>query len=112
VQKTVGLAEPIRKALEPLARSIEGAFLYGSIARAEDTARSDIDLMVLSDDLSYADLYSRLEAPATALGRPVNPTVFTPAEWRKKLRDRNAFAKKVQAQPKIWLIGGENGEPS
>ena len=61
VQKTVGLAEPLRDALRPLAARIRAAFVFGSIAKREDTAASDIDLMLISDDLAYSDLYAALE---------------------------------------------------
>ena len=55
-QKTVGLAEPLRQALLPLTRKISAAFVYGSVAKKQDTASSDIDLMVISDKLVYADV--------------------------------------------------------
>jgi predicted nucleotidyltransferase len=108
VQKTVGLAEPLRNALAPLAARIHAAFVYGSIAKREDTALSDIDLMVISDDLTYSDLYAALEAVSNRLGRTVNPTVITPQELAKRIKRKEAFATRVLAQPKIWLIGSED----
>src|SRR5919108_2548154 len=57
VLKTVGLAEPLRNALKPVASGIRAAFVYGSVAKATDQAASDIDLMVVSDSLSYADVF-------------------------------------------------------
>jgi predicted nucleotidyltransferase len=108
VQKTVGLAEPLRDALAPLAARIRAAFVYGSIAKREDTASSDIDLMLVSDDLAYSDLYAALEAVGNRLGRTVNPTIYTPQELAKRVKRKDAFATRVLAQPKIWLIGGED----
>lgn len=107
VQKTVGLAEPLREALAPLAARIRAAFVYGSIAKREDTALSDIDVMLISDDLPYSDLYARLEAVSQRLGRTVNPTIYTPQELAKRVKRKEAFATRVLAQPKLWLIGGE-----
>ena len=52
VVKTVGLNETIRKMLEPYSDKIKAAFVYGSVARDTDTARSDIDLMVIGDELT------------------------------------------------------------
>jgi predicted nucleotidyltransferase len=108
VQKTVGLAEPLRAALAPLAARIRAAFVYGSVAKREDTASSDIDLMLISDDLAYPDLYATLEALSNRLGRPINPTIYTPEALAKRVRRGDAFATRVTAQPKIWLFGGED----
>jgi predicted nucleotidyltransferase len=108
VQKTVGLAEPLRDALAPLAGQIRAAFVYGSIAKREDTALSDIDMMLVSDDLSYADLYARLEEASQRLGRTVNPTIYTTHELARRVQRKDAFATRVLAQPKLWLIGGED----
>ena len=108
VQKTVGLAEPLRAVLMPFAKKIVAAFVYGSVAKRSDTAQSDIDLMVVSDSLEYADLFTALEGVATALGRTVNPTIYTPQELAKRVQQKNAFVTRVLAQPKVWLIGGED----
>lgn len=107
-QKTVGLAEPLREALAPLAAKISAAFVYGSVAKRQDTAKSDIDLMVVSDSLSYADLFTVLEEATKRLGRTVNPTVYSRKELDKRIRADNAFVKRVLAQPKLWVIGEEH----
>jgi len=108
VQKTVGLAEPLRAALMPFDKDIAAAFVYGSVAKRSDTAQSDIDLMVLSDSLEYADLFAALEEAATRLGRTVNPTIYTRQEFTRRIKQKNAFVARVLAQPKVWLIGGED----
>jgi predicted nucleotidyltransferase len=107
-QKTVGLAEPLRTALKPLEKRIRAAFVYGSVAKKRDTAASDIDIMVITTSLTYADLFAALEDASQRLGRKVNPTVYSPREIGKRLKQGNAFVSRVLAQPKIWLIGGEN----
>ena len=106
-QKTVGLAEPLREALAPLAKRIAAAFVFGSVAKRRDTAASDIDVLVLSDSIDYADMFAVLQTTEAKLGRTANPTVYTPANWRKKRKEGNAFVVKVAAQPKIFLIGTE-----
>jgi predicted nucleotidyltransferase len=108
VRKTMGLADPLRAALAPLAHRIRAAFVYGSVAKREDAAGSDIDLMIVSDDVTYADLYGTLEAVSEQLGRKVNPTIYTSAELAKRVAARGAFVKRVLEQPKIWLKGGEH----
>jgi predicted nucleotidyltransferase len=106
-QKTVGLAEPLRDALAPLAKRITAAFVFGSVAKRRDTAASDIDLLVLSDSVEYADVFAALQSAEAKLGRMISPTVYTPANWRRKRKEGNAFAVKVAAQPKIFLVGTE-----
>lgn len=106
-RKTVGLAEPLREALSSLAKEVDAAFVYGSVARNEDTARSDVDLLVLSDTLEYADLYGVLEPLTVRLGRPVNPTVISRQELARRRKAGSAFMKRVLEQPKIWVIGSE-----
>lgn len=106
-RKTVGLAEPLREALAPLAKRIAAAFVFGSVAKRSDTAASDIDVLVLSDSVDYADAFAALQTAEARLGRTVNPTVYAPADWRKKRRSGNAFVMKVAAQPKLFLIGTE-----
>lgn len=106
VRKTVGLAEPLRAALAPLAAQIKVAFVYGSIAKKEDTARSDIDLMLVSDTLTFGDTILALQTASDELGREVNPNIFTPQDFAKRLKEGGSFVSRVMEQPKIWLIGG------
>lgn len=105
VVKTVGLAGPLEEALAPFRKKIQAAFVYGSIAKGTDTAQSDVDLLAISDDLAYSDLYSALQEAEATLGRPVHVSLMTAGEWRSKLATGNAFVTKIQAQPKIPLIG-------
>lgn len=107
VQKTVGLHDPLREALEPEAGRIEVAFVYGSVARGTDTARSDIDLMIVGDNLTYSDLYEGLHKAEEKLSRPVNPTIMERKEWRRKRKADNAFLRKVFEQQKIFIVGSE-----
>src|SRR5436309_5649863 len=81
VLKTVGLAEPLRDALKPVCSVIRAAFVYGSVAKAADQAASDIDVMIISDSLTYGEVFGALERVTRALGREVKPTVATAAEF-------------------------------
>lgn len=108
VQKTVGLAEPLRVALQPLESEITAAFVFGSVAKHSDTAASDIDVMIVSNKLGYADVLTALAAVEAQLGRKINPVLYSRAELAKRVKSDNAFVKRVTEQPKIWLIGGED----
>jgi len=112
VAKTVGVADPLRQALKRVAPKITAAFVYGSVARQKDTARSDIDLMIISDRLTYGDVYPALESARKTVGRQVNPTIYTRSEFKKRLKARNAFVTKVLDLPKLWIIGSEHDLPA
>lgn len=107
-RKTVGLAEPLRQALAPLASQIRAAFVYGSIAKKQDSARSDIDLMLVSDTLTFGDTYLALNEASKRLGREVNPTIFTLQDFARRRQEGGSFVSRVLEQPKVWLIGGED----
>jgi predicted nucleotidyltransferase len=111
VLKTVGLAEPLRDALKPLSSAIRAAFVYGSVAKATDQSASDIDLMIISDSLTYGEVFGGLERVTRAVGRKITPTVYTTAEFSKRARRENAFVTRVLEQPKLWVIGSEHDLP-
>ena len=106
VMKTLGLADVLRTALNAVADRIELAFVFGSVAKGTDTATSDIDLMVVTETLSYADLFEGLAAAEQVLGRKVNPTLYTSDALAEKVRTENNFVLRVLSQPKIFLIKG------
>ena len=87
------------------AGQIEQAFVYGSVARQQDTAHSDVDLMVVSPSLGYGELFGALEAATQTLGRTINPTLYTPQDIAKRIEQDNAFVTRVLQQPTVWLIG-------
>lgn len=107
VLKTMGLADVLSAALAPLAAQIDLAFIYGSVARQQDTAQSDVDVMIVSTSLAYGEVFGALENATKTLGRQVNPTLYTPADLAKRVQNDNSFVSRVWQQPKIWLIGTE-----
>jgi predicted nucleotidyltransferase len=111
-RKTMGLAEPLRDALAPFVPRIVAAFVFGSVAKRTDTAASDIDLMIVSDKLTYAEAFEALEAVGSRLGRTVNPTVYTQREFARRRKEGNAFLTRVLGQPKLWIVGAEDDLPA
>jgi predicted nucleotidyltransferase len=107
VLKTVGLADALRQALAPLASQISMAFVFGSIAKAQDSAHSDVDVLLVSNTLSYGDVFAALEPASQALSRTINPALYTEADFKARQLSDNAFITRVMQQPKIWLIGQE-----
>lgn len=111
-RKTMALAEPLRAALLPVKARIIAAFVFGSVAKRRDTANSDIDLMVVSNQLTYGDIFKALESTNIQLGRTVNPTVYSTSEWTKRVEEKNSFLTRVLALPKLWVIGTEHDLPA
>ncbi|HTM73414.1 MAG TPA: nucleotidyltransferase domain-containing protein [Pseudolabrys sp.] len=108
IMKTAGMVDPIRTALEPFRQDIELAFVYGSVAKGTDTARSDIDLMVFAQDTGYGEIYGALQKAEKILMRPINPTVTTIKEWQQKYSEKSSFVRKIIQQPKLFIFGTAN----
>lgn len=108
VLKTFGVADYLREALAPLAKRIHAAFIYGSVAKGMDTASSDIDVMIVSDDLSFPDAIQALTKAEGAIGRSINPSVYGRDEWSRKLLEASGFLQRVMEQPRIFLIGSDD----
>lgn len=107
VSKTLGIFQALRSALAPLAGRISLAFVYGSMARQEEKAESDIDLMVVGK-VTMEDLMEHLTEVERSLGRPVNPTVYSVAEFKSKLARGNHFLNAVVRREKVFLMGDED----
>ncbi len=108
VRKTFGLSDLLRQALGQHKDKIKVAFIYGSIAKGSDTAASDIDLMLISDQLIYPDLLVSLSELENQVGRKINPTIYTSDEFKNKIASENSFLTRITEQPKIFLIGAES----
>ena len=105
--KTVGLLEPIRNALHKFRSKISVAFVYGSVAKGTDTAKSDIDLMIIGKDLNYPSIYAALQKVEAILHRPVNPSLLTVAEWKRRVAEDSSFLAAIMEQPKLFVAGSE-----
>jgi predicted nucleotidyltransferase len=104
--KTSGMRDILHEALTSFKDRIKLAFVYGSIARGEEKASSDVDLMVVGE-ISFSDVVSTLAKIETKLGREVNPTVYGPREFRAKLAAKNHFLSAVAEEKKLFVIGDE-----
>jgi predicted nucleotidyltransferase len=107
VAKTAGAFHILRSALAPLAKKIAFAFVYGSMARGDENAGSDVDLMVIGD-VSLDELLAQLTSAERDLGRSINPTVFSLKEFKSKMRDGNHFLKSVTRGKKVFIVGDED----
>lgn len=109
VRKTVGVEESVRDALAPIADRLKLAVLFGSIARRADTAASDIDLLLVSDELTLEAVYGALAPAEALLGRRVNPTLYTSNEFRRRCADKSGFVTRALERPHFVLMGSPDG---
>lgn len=105
VRKTLGIRQELDSSLAPMKRKIALALLYGSVARGEESANSDVDLLVVADDLTLEELYRRLATAEKTLHRKINPTLYTRDEYRRRRRAKNPFLEKVLSADHIVLTG-------
>jgi len=104
-RKTLGLEPVLREALEPLLPDLKTAWVYGSVAKQTDTSKSDIDVMLVGEKLTLAIVLKVLVPLEPQLGRKINPTLYTPAEFKRRRAERDSFVNRVLAQPILPLIG-------
>lgn len=105
--KTVGAAGLLADALLPLSRRIRVAFIFGSVARNHQGSSSDIDLMIIGE-VEFSAVARAIANPQRMLGREVNPSVYRPDEFSRKLVAGHPFLTAVSNAPKIFLIGDEH----
>jgi len=107
INKTIGILGVLRSALHPLSSRIVAAFVYGSVAREEETAQSDVDLMVVGK-ATLDEVLSRLSTTEKSIGRAINPTVYSLAEFKSKLAAGNHFLSSVLKGQKVFVLGDED----
>ncbi len=104
-RKTLGIEPMLREALLPLVSRLQAAWIYGSVAKQSDVAQSDIDVMLIGESLSLAEVLELLLPLEAQLGRKINPTCYTPAEFERRRADPDSFVNRVLAQPILPLTG-------
>jgi predicted nucleotidyltransferase len=108
VRKTFGATQVLQEALAPIAKRIDVAFIFGSVASGAEKSDSDLDLMVVANEVSFSDLIPAVREAERELGREVNPSLYTPREFSRKLSERQNFLSTVVEGPKLFLIGDEH----
>lgn len=105
--KTAGLVDVLADAVASLARKLRVVFVYGSIAAGHEDTASDIDLLVVGN-VSPVDLAVPLRKARESLGRDINPSIYTPAEFAKKRATRDHFLTRVLDKPKLFVLGDQD----
>lgn len=105
--KSTGVADILREALAPLKNRISAAFIYGSFARGEEQATSDVDVIVIGD-VTFAEVSRALGPTQARLGREVNPSVYPLREFTGKVESRHHFVEALLRDKKVFLVGDED----
>lgn len=105
--KTVGLVDVLADALEPLGQQVRLAFVYGSMASGEERSDSDVDLMIVGS-ASPTALALLLRRARESLGREINPTVYSQAEFHRKRKENDGFLARVMTMPRLLVVGTEH----
>ena len=104
-QKTFGIVDVLKHALTPLSANVDLAFVYGSIAKGTEHANSDIDLMLVGNELSYGAVMELLEPAEQQLGRTINPTIYSLPEFTDRSKNNQHFIQQVMGQSRLWIVG-------
>jgi predicted nucleotidyltransferase len=107
IAKTVGVFQLLGSALAPLEKRVSLAFVYGSMARRDESAGSDVDLMVVGD-ATLDEVLTQLAPVERMIGREINPTVYSTDEFKSRLQEGNHFLRSVLRGEKVLLIGEED----
>jgi predicted nucleotidyltransferase len=104
-RKTFGVEPLLREALSALVPNLQAAWVFGSVAKQTDTAQSDIDVMLIGENLLLGHVLELLMPLETQLGRKINPTCYNPADFERRRAEPDSFVNRVLAQPILPLIG-------
>ncbi len=106
-RKTSGLADVLRLALSPLSDKVQAAFIFGSVARGEERATSDVDVFIVGD-ASFTEVVGALAEMNQKLGREINPVVMSHDQFFSKMASGEPFLNRIMREPKLFLIGTED----
>lgn len=105
-RKTLGVAPLLQEALVPLLSTLRDAWLFGSVAKQSDTATSDINVMLVGENLLLGRVLELLVPLEAQLGRKINPVCYTSAEFDRRRAEPDSFVNRVFTQPTLNLMEG------
>lgn len=105
IRKTVGLIEPLRDVLTAHQEKLQLALVFGSVAKESENAYSDVDLLIVSDEMTLEEVYALLNDVEKNLARKINPTIYTKAEFQTRLQTKNSFLMRILKGKTVLLIG-------
>lgn len=105
VVKTSGWMNELRKTLNR--DDVRLAFVFGSFARGEEKATSDIDVMVIGD-IGLRGLSGIIGPIQRRAGREINPHVYSEVEFQRRIKTKDHFVTSVLGTEKIFLVGNDD----
>jgi predicted nucleotidyltransferase len=106
-RKTSGVVSVLADALRSLSPEPQLALVFGSIARGEENANSDVDLLLITD-CSFGDAVKVLHPAQEQLQREINPAIYNATEFKRRIASQDDFIGKLLANPKLFVIGTEH----
>ncbi|MEO6320631.1 MAG: nucleotidyltransferase domain-containing protein [Polaromonas sp.] len=106
LRKTTGAVETVANALQALQPPL--ALIFGSVAKGTETAGSDVDVLVISDALGFADVVKALYPAQAELAREINPVLYSSAEFQRRVQTGDPFALDIVNGPKLFLMGTDH----
>ena len=110
-RKALGVVPVLQEALAPLLPKLQAAWVYGSVARETDTAQSDVDVMLVGNDLLLGEVLALLLPAEAQLGRKINPNCYTVEAFEQRRLEPDSFINRVLSQPVLSLMEGEGNTP-
>jgi len=105
--KTSGIVPLLREALLPVESKITCAFIFGSVARSEELAHSDVDIMIIGD-VGLRKISALIAPACQQIERELNPHTLAAENFSARLLENDVFLTNVMRSKKLFLIGGED----
>jgi predicted nucleotidyltransferase len=103
-EKTMGLVPLLVAALDPLRPDLKAAWIYGSVAKQTAHVNSDVDLLLVGENLTLGQVLERVLPVEARTGRKINPNCMSESEFFKRKCDTGSFVHRILSQPMVTLI--------
>ncbi len=111
-EKTVGLVPLLQEALKPMLPALKAAWIYGSVAKQTAHAGSDVDVLLVGENLTLSEVLQRLVPVELRIGRTINPNCMSEDEFLRRKSDTGSFVHRILSQPLVTLIEPSNSDAS
>ena len=105
VIKTFGVLDQLRTAVGGLHADIHLAFIFGPGVLSAAQESGDIDMLIVSDSLDYAQVVGAFTETENRIGRTVHPVLMNRDEFDSLETGANEKAPGILDQPRILLVG-------
>jgi predicted nucleotidyltransferase len=106
-RKTSGAVSVLADALNTLNVAPRLALIFGSLARGDENVRSDVDLLLIGR-CTFGEAIKALHPAQETLQREINPVIYSTAEFKRRIADRDAFVSNILVNPRLFVIGNEH----